>query len=179
MILRAATYLMVTLLGLTLVAAPSHADRMLIPKLGVNAKVVDVGQRDGAQVSPPNLWRVYHWGPGVKPCAPGSMALTGHNYEVPGGKAVFRHLDRLKVGDVVKIARPGRRGCAYRVTSNRRIRASASVRSCYGWDGPARGCLITCTGRVGPGSYTHRRIVRLVLTPSKSQTSRRTRPRAP
>lgn len=163
MILRAIAYLSVTLLGLTLAAAPSHADRLLIPDLGVNAMVVGVGQRDGAQVSPPSLWRVYHWRQGVKACQPGSVTFTGHNYEVPGGRAVFRHLDRLKVGDVVKVTRPGRRNCAYVVTSNRRITASASVRSCYAWDGRARGCLITCSGRVGPGDYTHRRIVRFVL----------------
>ncbi len=178
MILRAVAYLSVTLLGLILVAAPSYADRLVIPDLGVNAKVVEVGQRDGAQVSPPSLWRVYHWRQGVRACQPGSVTLTGHNYEVPGGRAVFRHLDRLKVGAVVKVTRSRQRDCSYRVTSNRRIGASTSVRSCYAWDGRARGCLITCTGRIGPANYTHRRIVRFVLPRQPFGGSLRSRPRS-
>lgn len=138
----------------------AHAGRLVVPEIGVNAPIVEVAKRGDAQATPGRLWPVFHWRNGVQPCAGGSMVLAGHTNE--GGRAVFNRLGRLTRGDRVRIRRPGR-DCIYVVTSNRLQRADRSVRRCYDWDGPARGCLITCVGRVAPGVYTHRRVVRIRL----------------
>lgn len=152
-------------LGL-LFAPPAHADRLVIPALRVNAPIVEVGTVNGAQESPASLWKAYHWRDGVQPCEKGSTVLTGHNYEVPGGKALFRHLDRLKPGSMVKIVRPGK-DCTYLTKKSFKISVSANVAFMYDFDGPARGYLSTCVGRVGPGRYTHRLVTPMVLTTVK------------
>lgn len=144
------------LLGLVMFAAPAHADRVVIPAIGVNAPIVETGISGGAQAMPSSLWVVGHWRQGVEPCASGSTVLAGHTYE--GGRAIFNGLGRLRKGAVVRIVRPGP-DCTYRVTTNRVQPRSASMGDCYDWDGPSRGCLMTCVNRVGPGDYTHRRIV--------------------
>ena len=167
MIRRAVAILV--LLGAVLVSAPAYADRVVIPSLGVNAEIVEVGVSGSTQDMPRSLWTVGHWKRGVKPCAPGSTVLAGHTYE--GGRAVFNGLGRLRKGAVVRIERPGP-DCTYRVTANYVQPRSESVASCYSWDGPARGCLITCVGRIGPGNYTHRRIVKIVLRNRLTSTSR-------
>lgn len=150
----------VATLVVSVVTPAAHADQLVVPAIGVKAPIVEVGLRGDSQATPGRLWPVFHWRDGVKPCAGGSTVLAGHTFE--GGAAVFNRLGRLKPGHRIRIKRPGR-DCTYKVTSNRLQRASRSVASCYDWDGPARGCLITCVGRVAPGTYTHRRVVRVRL----------------
>lgn len=157
----------VTLLGAVLgsliLMVPANAapgERVVIPAVGVNAPIVEVGQRGGQQITPPGLWAAYHWRQGVRPCRPGSMTLAGHTYE--GGKALLNTAKRLRRGDRILIQRPGK-DCAYKVTSNRVQRVGAPFGSCFSFDGGARGCLITCENRIGPGKYTHRRIIKFAL----------------
>lgn len=162
MILRTVTYLATALLGVLLSLAPAQADRLVIPNLGVNAQIQEVGTRDGAQDAPPSLWTAYHWRQGVRPCEPGSTVLSGHNYEVPGGRALFRHLNTLRPGSVVKIVRPGQ-DCRYISAKASKVRFNANIAFMYDWDGPARGYLTTCIGRTGPGTYTYRLLVPMRL----------------
>jgi sortase (surface protein transpeptidase) len=145
--------------GGTASAAP--AERVTIEKIGVNAPIVSVGARGGTLATGDNLWVGYRWSKGVQPCRPGSWMLAVHSYEVRGGQALGNRLGALTRGDVIGIQRPGK-DCRYSVTSNRVQPVGASVSECFSFDGRARGCLVTCTGRVGPGMYTHRRVIRFV-----------------
>lgn len=156
-----AVALTLAILASFLIGAPAQAasgDRMVIDKIDVNSPIVRVGQRSGALTLGHSLWTTYRWGAGVKPCAPGSVAFAVHAYEVSGGRALGNRVSSLRSGDKIRI--PGK--CSYRVTSNTVVKRNTSLKSCYSFDGRARGCIITCVNRVGPGDYTHRRVIRFV-----------------
>lgn len=140
-------------------AAP--AERVVIPAIGINAPIAGVGQHGGALALGHGLGTAYRWNAGVRPCAPGSLMLAFHAYTVPGGQAIGNRTGGLDRGDTITIQRPGK-GCRYQVTTNRVQPASRSVGDCFSFSGRARGCIITCVGRIGPGTYTHRRITRFV-----------------
>lgn len=158
--MRAVMLLLAVVASLTL-GAPAQAapaERLVIDKIDVSVPVVSVGQRDGALALGHSLWTAYRWRAGVSVCAPGSIAFAVHAYEVPGGRAVGNRVSTLTRGDKIRI--PGK--CSYRVTSNRVVKAGTSLSSCYSFDGRSRGCIITCVNRVGPGDYTHRRVIRFI-----------------
>lgn len=155
--MRVVMLLLAVIASLTL-STPAQAapERLVIDKIDVNVPIISVEQRGGALALGDDLWTAYRWRAGVKTCAPGSVAFAVHAYEVPGGRALGNRVSNLTRGDKIRI--PGK--CSYRVTSNTVVKASTSLASCYSFDGRARGCIITCVNRVGPGEYTHRRVIR-------------------
>lgn len=161
--MRAVAQLVIGVLALFMFAAPANAERVVIDSVGVNAPVVNVGLRGGALDLGNDLWTAYTWRAGVRPCSPGSFAVAVHAYEVPGGRALGNRVRGLKSGTRIRIERPGK-DCTYRVTTATTVGARANLSSCYSFDGRARGCIITCVGRTGPGQYTHRRVIRFVRT---------------
>lgn len=157
--------LILAVAAVVLMASPAHADRIRIPAIHVNAPIAAVGVEHGVLAVGPNLWTVYRWKDGVRPCQLGRFTLAGHTYE--GGAAVFNRLAALRRGDRIHMSRPGR-ACTYLVTSSRLQKASVSVKSCHSFDGMrSTGCLITCVGRIGPGEYTHRRVIRFRMAQRK------------
>lgn len=78
--------------------APRPADRIVIPALGVNAPIMQLGLVAGALDTPKTLWQVGHYNASASPGSPGTAILVGHS-GAPGQVGVFEHLDRLKIGD--------------------------------------------------------------------------------
>lgn len=155
--MRAALTALLTTALLAVAAPPSSAD-VQIPPLGITAPVVPVGIGEGGSLAlGHNLHATYIWNRGVRPCSLGSFVLAAHSYEVPGGRALGNRLGQLERGDRIRFP-----GCSYRVTTSKVVRPARASAGCWDFDGKARGCVITCVGRIGPGNYTHRRVIRIV-----------------
>jgi sortase (surface protein transpeptidase) len=90
----------------TVTPAPLHAVpvRVMIPRIGVNARVIPVGTApDGAMDSPNNPVDVGWWGPGARPGDFGSAVLGGHVDFAGYGAAVFWNLKLLQPGDQIRV----------------------------------------------------------------------------
>jgi sortase A len=77
------------------------ATRLVIPKIGVNAPVIETPPVDG-------VWDVADWAVGhlttsPNPGAPGNMALSAHD-DIKG--EVFKRLDELRPGDQIRLDTP-------------------------------------------------------------------------
>jgi sortase A len=83
---------------------PMPAVRIIIPKIGVNEKIVEIGLRKiGSGENTRYVWdtakyAVGHRNNSAHPGQPGNSVLSGHN-NTHG--EVFRHLDRLEPGDEI------------------------------------------------------------------------------
>jgi hypothetical protein len=83
---------------------PMPAVRIIIPKIGVNEKIVEIGLRKiGSGENTRYVWdtakyAVGHRNNSAHPGQPGNIVLSGHN-NTHG--EVFRHLDRLEPGDEI------------------------------------------------------------------------------
>lgn len=81
-------------------AAP---DRLVIPRIGIDARIVPVGVRTdrlGNLVWETAAFAVGHHAGSAVPGEPGNVVLSGH-ISSPNEGAVFRHLPRIKIDDGV------------------------------------------------------------------------------
>jgi LPXTG-site transpeptidase (sortase) family protein len=84
----------------------SYPARLEIPKIGISAKVQQVGVRkDGSMGVPTNYTDVAWYKNGTLPGQTGSAVISGHQDNGLGTPAVFYKLDQLKVGDDVYMVR--------------------------------------------------------------------------
>ncbi len=120
---------------------------MAIPKLGVDAAVVGVGQDpDGTMSIPPDPDTVawYTLGPGMG--VGGNAVFAGH-VDWGGRHRVFAGLTRLSPGDAVLIVDEKQNGYQYRVESGFWVKAdSANVEEIFAQPDNAMITLITCGG---------------------------------
>jgi sortase A len=83
---------------------PMPAVRIIVPKIGVNEKIVEIGlKKVGSGENTQYVWNtakyaVGHRSNSANPGEPGNIVLSGHN-NVYG--EVFRRLDKLEPGDLV------------------------------------------------------------------------------
>ena len=135
--------------------APDLPRYIKIPKLGVNARVMQVGVKsDGSLGTPSNVYDAAWYTGSSKPGQPGAMLIDGHvsSWTTHG---VFYGLKRLTAGDIITIQRGDGQIFTYKVVksqtySDNNVDMQAAVRPIT--PGKPGLNLITCTGRVKPGT---------------------------
>ena len=139
--------------------------RLLIPRIGVNAKIESRGLDSNRTMQTPNDFRDVAWyNLGPMPGAPGNALVNGH-VDWWTGSAVFTRLSELRPGDkVVVVQRDGTR-LSFKVTGRQVVAWNARVASLFAPGSTSKLTLITCTGIWDPliMSDTHRLLVSAVL----------------
>jgi LPXTG-site transpeptidase (sortase) family protein len=119
--------------------------RVLVPRLGVSARVLAIRARGGALIPPSNPRLVGWWSGGARPgAAKGSAIITGHTVHTGGG--AFDDLDQLAAGDSVKVT-TGRGTINYVVTSVtifRKKTLATRAAQLFDQSVPGRLVLVTC-----------------------------------
>ena len=139
--------------------------RLLIPRIGVNARIEARGLDSNRNMQTPNDFRDVAWyNLGPMPGAPGNALVNGH-VDWWTGSAVFTRLSELRTGDkVVVVQRDGTR-LTFKVTGRQIVPWNARVASLFAPSSASKLTLITCTGVWDPRilSDTHRLLVSAVL----------------
>jgi LPXTG-site transpeptidase (sortase) family protein len=139
--------------------------RLLIPKIGVDARIEARGLDSKRNMLTPNDFRDVAWyNLGPTPGKPGNALMNGH-VDWWTGSAVFTRLSDLRPGDkVIVVQRDGTR-LSFKVTGLQIVTANARVASLFTPSPVAKLTLITCTGVWDPliMSDTHRLLVSAVL----------------
>lgn len=133
--------------------APSLPKYLVIPSIGVYARVFAVGlTTSGAIGTPTNVFDTAWYDGSAKPGQPGAMLIDGHisSWTSPG---VFYHLTSLKAGDVVRVVRGNNEAFTYKVIKlviypSDKVDMSAVLSSVA--PGKNGLNLISCTGDVIP-----------------------------
>jgi LPXTG-site transpeptidase (sortase) family protein len=135
----------------------------MIPAIGVNARIVDVGEGpDGAMESPNSPVDVGWFDPGFRPGEAGSAVLGGHVDFAGYGAAVFWNLKLLRPGDTITVVNAANQTFTYSVTDVQTYAYNdTSVIDRIFRDQSRSGLnLITCTGYFDQRSHNYdRRIV--------------------
>jgi sortase (surface protein transpeptidase) len=83
---------------------PVIINSLSIPKIGISAQILPVGQNDDGRMGvPPGGNNVGWWKFGAKPGEPGSTVLAGHYKMDSGEPGIFFRLNELILGDEIKI----------------------------------------------------------------------------
>jgi LPXTG-site transpeptidase (sortase) family protein len=139
--------------------------RLVIPKIGVDARIEARGLDSHRNMLTPNDFHDVAWyNLGPTPGQPGNALMNGH-VDWWTGSAVFTRLSDLRPGDkVIVVQRDGTR-LSFKVTSLQIVTANARVASLFAPSPVAKLTLITCTGVWDPliMSDTHRLLVSAVL----------------
>jgi LPXTG-site transpeptidase (sortase) family protein len=131
------------------VAAP---DRLIIPKIGVDAHIKAVGvDADGNMATPGNAVDTAWYRHGPHPGMAGSAVVSGHLNTRYVEQAVFYELDKLEVGDEVRLRAADGQELVFKVTDIRSLAHDADAAEVFGTankmrDGPPRLNLVTCAG---------------------------------
>ena len=145
-------------------ANPSPA-RLLIPRIGVDARIESRGLDAGRNMETPKDFRDVAWyNLGPVPGAAGNALMNGH-VSWWTGSAVFTRLGELRAGDKVIVVRGDGTRVTFKVTARRIVAANARVASLFAPGPTATLTLITCTGAWDARilSDTHRLLVSAVL----------------
>lgn len=132
--------------------------RLRIPAIGVFAPVESVGRTPEGNIDVPRDVNDVGWyAEGVAPGQPGDAVIDGH-LDWYTGPAVFAHLDRVRIGDLVEVdlAGGGVRFQVDRIATYPYDRPPAGLASRAG---PARLTLIVCAGWWNGRTYTRRLVV--------------------
>lgn len=136
-------------------ATPSSAtaalpSRLLIPKLGIDAKVQAMGlTKKGNMAAPSNYTDVSWYKLGAAPGTRGSAVMAGHVDNAAGLAGVFKNLDNLAVGDDVYVIDKSGKKLHFRVTAKKIYPynlSGAELKKVFSATDAARLNLITCTG---------------------------------
>ncbi|MFF2541513.1 class F sortase [Kitasatospora sp. NPDC058063] len=143
--------------------ASSPPTRLLVPSVGVDAPVTDLGlNADGTvEVPPADRGEEVGWyRNGPTPGENGPAVLIGH-YDTAHGPAVFKQLPKLRPGELIRIRRADGSTVDFKVrTLLQAAKDHFPTEQVYG-DTPAPALrLITCGGRIGSdGHWTDNIIV--------------------
>ncbi len=135
--------------------APALPRYLSIAKLGVHARILQLGvDKSGQLNTPPNVYDTGWYDASSLPGQPGAMLIDGHisSWTTPG---VFYDLKKLTTGDVITVERGDGKVFTYRVVRIQTYDANsvdmqAAVTPVIP-DKPGLN-LITCTGSVKPGT---------------------------
>ncbi len=137
--------------------------RLIIPKIGVDARVVPLGEDGtGAMASPDNPRDVGWWDEGTAPGDAGSAVLDGHVDFANYGAAVFWNLHRLVPGDSVQVVSTEGQTLTFVVSEVSTFDASdnSNIDEIFRRNDQPRLNLITCTGTFNPRTHNYdKRIV--------------------
>jgi LPXTG-site transpeptidase (sortase) family protein len=139
--------------------------RLLIPKIGVDARIEARGLDSNRNMLTPNDFRDVAWyNLGPMPGQAGNALMNGH-VDWWTGAAVFTRLSDLRPGDAVVVVRRDGTRINFKVTRQQTVTANARVASLFAPSPVATLTLITCTGVWDPRimSDTHRLLVSAVL----------------
>ena len=138
------------------VPAQSNYDRLIIPRIGLNARLATVGlTSSGAVDVHPSL--PGRWSGSARPGSSGAVFVGGHS------TGIFKALGRLAVGDQISIALASGETYNYTVAKieTRSLNDPALMRDALAAAGGAtQGLnLMTCAGSPMGNTYSHRLIV--------------------
>lgn len=137
--------------------------RLIIPKLGIDAKVEQVGEDAAGRMSVPKIatntgWWMY----GARVGETGSMVIDGH-IDLPGGKpGIFSRIDILERGDDVVIVTESGKPVWYKVEGNSTFEeVDFPLEFVFGRNDKVRLNLITCFGKWNyeERNYNQRKVV--------------------
>jgi len=139
-------------------------DRLVIPKIGVDAPVVTVGvDGQGIMQSPRTAFEVGWYDFTARPGTGGNAVFSGHVDFASVGAAVFWDLRELGPGDLVEVRLADGTAYQYLVVSNVSYAGDdAPIADIVGPTGKDTVTLITCTGTFNREvrQYSHRLVVR-------------------
>ena len=137
------------------VVAPNLPKYLIIPKLGVDARVLSVGvNSSGALETPSNVFDTAWYNESAEPGQPGAMLIDGHvsSWTTHG---VFYGIKTLVAGDLIKVERGDGTIFTYKVVKNQ-VYPSGNVNMTSAMTPIVAGQpglnLISCTGDVIPGT---------------------------
>ena len=149
----------------TSAAADPSPSRLLIPRIGVNARIESRGlDAYRNMLTPRDFHDVAWYNLGPAPGQPGNALMNGH-VDWWTGSAVFTRLAELRPGDRVTVVRGDGTRLTFKVTGSDTVAAGARVASLFAPSKSARLTLITCAGVWDPRtlSNTQRLLVSAVL----------------
>lgn len=132
--------------------ATGRPNRLLVPSLGVNAPVIDIGVVDGVLLPPGDPQTLGWWAAGAQPGAlRGGALITGHTVHTGGG--AFDDLDTLRKGDRVAVRTDKGliRYVVSGVTIYRKQSLARDAEKVFSQTVPGRLVLITCEDWNGSG----------------------------
>ncbi len=127
----------------------SDPKRVVIPKIGVDAFIQNVGVDQHNQIAVPNNIHVAGWFvDSVIPGNDGLSIIDGHVNGVSSDKGVFKRIDELSVGDSVQIAMGDNLIINFKVVSNQAVETAESASVLYSQNPTIKSQLnlITCAG---------------------------------
>lgn len=132
-------------------------DRIIIPKIGVDAHIKPVGlDKNGDMATPGNATDVGWYQGGPRPGVAGSAVIDGHLSTKYVAQAVFHRLRELQSGDEVQIRTVEGQTMAFRVVKVREYSESASTTEVFDFSGSvSRLNLISCAGDWDPAKKTY------------------------
>ena len=149
---------------------------LIIPAIGVNAKIEPVGKTaDGNMAVPSTLKTVAWYKLGAAPGEIGNVAMAGHLDSATGKPGVFINLHKLKIGDLIEVIGENGEKFVYKVTGSKTVPYANPGRQIledtFGKTDKARLNLITCEGTwvQSKKSYTDRLIVNSELVVSSTR----------
>jgi LPXTG-site transpeptidase (sortase) family protein len=132
--------------------AMGRPNRLLVPRLGVDAPVIGIGVVDGVLLPPSDPQTLGWWSDGAKPGAlRGGALITGHTVHSGGG--AFDNLETLRRGDRVAV-RTDKGLIRYAVTGvtvYRKQSLAKDAEKVFSQTVPGRLVLITCEDWNGSG----------------------------
>lgn len=143
--------------------------RLLIPSIGVNAHVEQVGKKaDGTMGTPSTFGDVAWYAAGSAPGQSGNAVIDGHVDNALTTAGVFMHLSQIALGDTITVVNASGTPMSFTVNNIEEIPAdSAPAASIFATTGPAQLVLITCDGTWVPNAKSFDK--RLVVFASLKQ----------
>lgn len=126
---------------------PDTSDRLVIDKIGVDAKITTVGlTKEGNMDAPASTDDVGWYKNSSKFGNTGASVLAGHYDSASGAKGVFYDLNKLKVGDEIVVNKFNGPKITYKVSKTKIYTATDKPSEVFNSSGGAYLNLITCTG---------------------------------
>ena len=134
--------------ALTASTTPLVPVRLLIPSIGVNAAVEQVGKKaDGSMGTPSKFGDVAWYAPGSAPGQPGNAVIDGHVNNALTTAGVFQHLSQIALGDTITVVNASGTPMSFTVTNIEEYPTNtAPAASIFATTGPSQLVLITCDG---------------------------------
>ena len=146
-------------------AGPANPQRLLVPAIGVNAAIEDVGIATNGDLGTPTRapWVDTGWYKnGPRPGERGSAVIDGHLDKPGGSPAVFWRLRDLRAGNEVDVVRSDGKTLRFRVTDVEYYQPQdAPIQQIFGNTSGKYLNLITCAGDWIP--IQHQTTLRLVV----------------
>lgn len=130
-----------------------NPERIIIPKIDVNAKVIDLGLNpDGTLEVPENYGKTGWWTGGAKPGEKGSAVIVGH-LDSKTSPAVFYKLPSLKAGDLIKVTDTAGKIVNFKVERLKQVpKDNFPTNEVYTMTGEPSLRLVTCGGKFNRSS---------------------------